>query len=45
MENKKSLKIISLIEKKKNITTYQLSQDQVNAILDLKTTETYCFWY
>ena len=33
---KKSLKIISLIEKKKNITTYQLSQDQVNAILDLK---------
>tara|TARA_B100000674_G_scaffold253904_1_gene209402 strand:+ start:6535 stop:9105 length:2571 start_codon:yes stop_codon:yes gene_type:complete len=33
---KKSLKIISLIEKKKNITTYQLSLNQVNAILDLK---------
>ncbi len=33
---KKSLKIISLIERKKNITFYQLSLDQVNAILDLK---------
>ena len=33
---KKSVKIISLIERKKNISTYLLSNDQVNAILDLK---------
>jgi DNA gyrase subunit A len=33
---KKSIKLISLIEKKKNITTYSLSIDQVNAILELK---------
>ena len=33
---KKSLRIISLIEKKKNITIYQLSLDQVLAILELK---------
>ena len=28
--------MISLIEKKKNITSYQLSQNQVEAILELK---------
>ena len=33
---KKSRKIIHLIEKKKNISTYQLSLEQVNAILELK---------
>ena len=33
---KKSVKIISLIENKKNITNYQLSENQVVAILDLK---------
>ncbi len=33
---KKSAKLISLIEKKKNISSYQLSIDQVNAILELK---------
>ncbi len=33
---KKSIKIIHLIEKKKNISTYQLSLEQVNAILELK---------
>ena len=33
---KKSTKIISLIEKKKNISSYQLSNYQVEAILDLK---------
>ena len=33
---KKSVKLIMLIEKKKNITNYQLSKDQVNAILDLR---------
>ncbi len=33
---KKSNKMISLIEKKKNITSYQLSKTQVEAILDLK---------
>ena len=33
---KKSTKIIHLIEKKKNISTYQLSLEQVNAILELK---------
>ena len=33
---KKSIKIINLIEKKKNILTYQLSNDQVESILDLK---------
>ena len=33
---KKSVKLISLIEKKKNITTYSLSSEQVNAILELK---------
>ena len=33
---KKSTKIINLIEKKKNISSYQLSQYQVDAILDLK---------
>ncbi len=33
---RKTIKIISLIEKKKNISTYQLSVNQVNAILDLK---------
>ncbi len=33
---KKSIKMISLIEKKKNITSYQLSQNQVEAILELK---------
>ena len=33
---KKSLKIISLIEKKKSFSNYQLSQNQVDAILELK---------
>ena len=33
---KKSTKLINLIEKKKNISNYQLSIQQVNAILDLK---------
>ena len=36
MENKKSIKLISLIEKKKNITGYSLSNEQVNAILELR---------
>ena len=33
---KKSLKLVNLIEKKKNITSYQLSDYQVNAILELR---------
>ncbi len=33
---KKSFKIISLIEKKKSFSNYQLSQNQVDAILELK---------
>ncbi len=33
---KKTIKLISQIENKKNITTYQLSSDQVNAILELR---------
>ncbi len=33
---KKSLKMINLIEKKKNISSYQMSSDQVNAILELR---------
>tara|TARA_A100001011_G_C14300737_1_gene840664 strand:- start:597 stop:3167 length:2571 start_codon:yes stop_codon:yes gene_type:complete len=33
---KKSVKLISLIEKKKNITSYTLSLEQVNAILELR---------
>jgi DNA gyrase subunit A len=33
---KKSIKLISLIEKKKNISTYQLSIEQVSAILELR---------
>ena len=33
---KKSVKLISLIEKKKNIISYQLSSEQVNAILELR---------
>ena len=33
---KKSSKMINLIEKKKNISTYQLSLEQVDAILELK---------
>ncbi len=33
---KKSIKIISLIDKKKNISSYQLSINQVDAILELK---------
>ena len=33
---KKSIKLINLIEKKKNISSYQLSLEQVNAILELK---------
>jgi DNA gyrase subunit A len=33
---KKSVKLITLIDKKKNITTYQLSNEQVNAILELR---------
>ncbi len=33
---KKSIKLISLIEKKKNISSYSLSEEQVNAILELR---------
>ena len=33
---KKSIKLISLIEKKKNITSYILSVEQVNSILELR---------
>ncbi len=33
---KKSLKIINLIEKKKSISSYQLSINQINAILELR---------
>tara|TARA_B100000575_G_scaffold143912_1_gene114889 strand:+ start:2867 stop:5440 length:2574 start_codon:yes stop_codon:yes gene_type:complete len=33
---KKSIKIINLIEKKKNILSYQLSKNQVESILELK---------
>ena len=33
---KKSIRLISLIEKKKNISSYQLSIEQVNAILELR---------
>ena len=33
---KKSIKLITLIEKNKNISTYQLSLNQVNAILELR---------
>jgi DNA gyrase subunit A len=33
---KKSVKLIALIDKKKNITSYQLSTEQVSAILELK---------
>jgi len=33
---KKSIKLITLIEKKKNISTYQLSTEQVSAILELR---------
>ena len=36
MENKKSVKLITLIEKKKYISGYSLSEDQVNAILELR---------
>ena len=35
MENKKSNKIINLIERK-NVTSYQLSKSQVDSILELK---------
>ena len=33
---KKSVKLVSLIEKKKNISTYQLSSTQVDSILELR---------
>ncbi|MDC1130559.1 DNA gyrase subunit A [Pelagibacteraceae bacterium] len=33
---KKSVKLIALIDKKKNITSYQLSKEQVSAILELR---------
>ncbi len=33
---KKSIKLITLIEKKKNVTNYSLTNDQVNAILELR---------
>ena len=33
---KKSVKLIALIDKKKNITSYQLSNEQVSAILELR---------
>ena len=39
MENKKSIKLINLIEEK-NISSYQLSLEQVNAILELKLQNT-----
>ena len=33
---KKSIKLINLVEKKKNLSTYQLSSNQVESILELK---------
>ena len=33
---KKSIKLISKIERKKNISSYSLSLEQVNAILELR---------
>ena len=33
---KKSVKLITIIEKKKNISSYQLSNNQVEAILELR---------
>ncbi|MBD1150725.1 DNA gyrase subunit A, partial [Pelagibacterales bacterium SAG-MED29] len=33
---KKSIRLITIIEKKKNISNYQLSKEQVNAILELR---------
>ena len=33
---KKSVKLITLIEKKRNISTYQLSEEQVSSILELR---------
>ena len=33
---KKSIKLINLLDKKKNVTSYQLSNIQVNAILELR---------
>jgi len=33
---KKSVKLVTLIEKKKNSSSYQLSEEQVNAILELR---------
>jgi len=33
---KKSIKLIALIEKKKNISSYSLSEEQVNSILELR---------
>ena len=36
IKNQKSIKLISLIEKKKNITNYSLSLKQVEAILELR---------
>ena len=36
MESKKSSKLVALIEKKKNIMSYSLSDAQVTAILELR---------
>ena len=36
MENKKSSKLISTIEKKKNVQSYSLTNEQVIAILELR---------
>ena len=36
MEDKKSIKLITLIEKKKNVTNYSLTNEQVDAILELR---------
>ena len=36
MEHKKSSKLVNLIEKKQNVSKYQLSQKQVDSILELK---------
>ena len=33
---KKSVKLVSLIEKKKNVSSYQLSEEQVDSILELR---------
>ena len=39
MENKKSSKLISTIEKEKNVQSYSLTNEQVIAILELRLQE------